>query len=148
MPTRTVSSPAPVQRGAALLDFLDPKWFNKVTTAILDMKSTDVCVLGQIHNDYISGLEVLASQAVTKMMRNSPLVAIKASHGTLASRLATLMNDWGVDLNGPYYGFHVKEGHEEDNAAWEKLALAWTNEIQARKPAAKKPAAKKKVRRA
>ncbi|MFI6496020.1 hypothetical protein [Nonomuraea typhae] len=62
--TTTITEPSrdgtPEQKaafGAAELDRLQPGWHRLIDTAKLDLWSEDNCVLGQLHGDYVDGLE-------------------------------------------------------------------------------------------
>ena len=44
-----------VQRGAELLDQLNPGWAERITVPLLQMKSFQCCVLGQLYDGYIDG---------------------------------------------------------------------------------------------
>jgi hypothetical protein len=46
-----------VQRGAALLDDLDPQWFEHIDLGRLDMGECARCILGQIYGNYTTGLD-------------------------------------------------------------------------------------------
>lgn len=47
-----------VERGAALLDSVEPYWFKLVEVA-LDLSDCKRCVLGQVFGDYDDGLDLL-----------------------------------------------------------------------------------------
>ena len=41
-----------VERGAQLLDRLEPDWFKVIDPEYLDMEKCSRCILGQLHGDY------------------------------------------------------------------------------------------------
>ena len=45
-----------VERGAALLDRVNPEWFRQVNVSCLNIKSNEWCVLGQVCGTYTKGL--------------------------------------------------------------------------------------------
>lgn len=44
-----------VERGARLLDFKCPGWFQKINRVTLDMADNKKCILGQVYGDYTQG---------------------------------------------------------------------------------------------
>lgn len=50
---------SPAQRGAALLDRIQPNWASRVNPETLDIQFGDRCVLGQVFGDYWDALSDL-----------------------------------------------------------------------------------------
>lgn len=58
-PTSARKAAERVQRGAALLDRVDPSWRPKVKRSELNLSSPDHCIVGQVFGGYNDGLKRL-----------------------------------------------------------------------------------------
>jgi hypothetical protein len=91
-----------VDRGAALLDNLNPSWAKAMNLDILNMNKCDYCVLGQCFGHYDLGLKWLRSQGVELK--------------------------FGDDM----YGFFTHEEEEDGSDSWAKLKDMWFIKIRER----------------
>jgi hypothetical protein len=48
-----------VERGARLLDQVEPGWYRRIAADRLAMESCDRCVLGQLHGDFLEGFRMI-----------------------------------------------------------------------------------------
>lgn len=65
-PTSARKAAERVQRGAALLDRVDPSWRPKVKRSELNLSSPGHCIVGQVFGGYNDGLEMLGLRTFDK----------------------------------------------------------------------------------
>ena len=88
--------------GAAFLDRVKPDWFKRVNLDTLDLSCDDTCVLGQLHGDYLRGMD---------------------KYG-LDNERARELGLWG--------NCHPREFLAGFRGGWNRLTRAWKNEIENR----------------
>ena len=98
------------QRGAKLLDKVEPSWFQMVDLTILNMGSLSCCVLGQAYGDYMEGLLRLETRADDAGRR---------------------VKKRGEEMDPYYYGFSILDV-PLTAVEWSALTEAWIEEIRAR----------------
>lgn len=92
-----------VLRGAQLLDKKRPNWYNEIDLEKLDIKSIDNCVLGQLYDYFVTGLDELGVDYSN---------ASESLHG---------------------FDIHLESSHQTgQDVAYEQLRLAWIEEIKKR----------------
>ena len=94
-----------VEDGAKLLDSVDPDWYKKVKITTLDMSNGNVCVLGQLYDDYYEGL--------------LKIIPHKGSS-----------TESSVDRFATKYGFQLESA---DDPAYPELTGQWKEEIRKRR---------------
>lgn len=124
---------AAVKRGAKLLDKFEPKWAKKINLRKFNIADTNMCVLGQVHREFTSGLQDLAVKALTHTIVNQRNSDVRLSGDeSLQSYVAEIAD--GIELDGAYYGFDSDGASDlEPNEEWEALGSQWVREITRRK---------------
>lgn len=124
---------AAVKRGAKLLDKFEPTWAKKVNLKKFNIADTNMCVLGQVHQEFARGLQDLATKAITKTILSQRNADIRLSGDESLQEYVETVVD-GAELDGAYYGFDSDGSSElEPNEEWEHLGSQWVKEITRRK---------------
>jgi hypothetical protein len=106
-----------VNRGAKLLDTLEPKWAKKVKLQKFDLGSGLHCVLGQVHGEFTTGLMDLAHKALVKQLNG----------------MTVKLDKWSdLRIDAPYYGFDASGTSQTYDADMELLSAQWVKAITKR----------------
>lgn len=97
-----------VERGAQLLDEIEPGWFQRIDLTDLDLSDPTCCVLGQIYEDFSNGVHV-----------------IEVRFPDVPHRFLDEAHDWYIET-----GFDI--AGSESSEIFEELTVAWQALIQAR----------------
>jgi len=119
-----------IERGVALLDFVDPKWYRKIDPAKFDLEDGSMCVLGHVYGDYFGALREMADNVVTAAVQK------------LKFTEQPNVNEIGGRLDGRHYGFETS-----GNASYERMGQTWLAIVRQRKAAAKRAAARRSAAR-
>ena len=116
-----------VARGAAFLDTYDPRWWEKIAPADLDLSDDSMCILGQNFGSYATGIRIIGGfdrEYSTEAIRWGQKRGFVVDTAALAARMTKET------------GHSYDENHSEVQLAMNKiyrfLDTLWLAEVQAR----------------
>jgi len=83
-----------VSCGVAVLDELSPGWADSVDVDTLDVSNGDVCILGQLFGDYLTGCDMLHLRGDAPARCGFNVVVDKEETDATAEAWRSLQSEW------------------------------------------------------